>query len=255
MYAVHPSPYTGGVHEKTALVLSLLCLSWAAFAQDYSYTTTDTSPTYDDYTTLKGILSECGIADDRQSKVSAMENGRVIFLDLSNRDISKDGIRMLPYAIGNLTELQTLIARDNVIASIPDALFRLKRLRTLILANNRIVSLPPEIGQLENLDTLDLRYNSFESLPAEIGKLKKLSYLQLWGNKLSTLPPSLLALHSLRELYLKNNRLVSLPDGLISMKSLTYIDFQGNTICNPSPAMESWLRGKDKQYRALQKCR
>ena len=242
--------------KTMVFALSLLCFSWILFAQDSSLSQIDNPPSvYDDYMTLKGILKECGIADEHLSKVSVMENGRVVFLDLSNREISEDGIRVLPYAIGNLTELQVLIARDNVIASIPDAIFRLTKLRTLTLSSNRIVSLPPEIGQLENLDTLDLRNNSIETLPEEIGKLKKLTYLQLWGNRLTKLPASILKLSSLRELYLKNNRLTDLPDGLISMKSLTYIDFQGNYICDPSPAMAKWLKGKHDQYRALQKCR
>ncbi|MBN1129900.1 MAG: leucine-rich repeat domain-containing protein [Chitinispirillaceae bacterium] len=240
--------------KRIELLASLLCISWTLSAQDGSFLENDASAVYDDYTTLKGILNECGIGDSRLSTVSVMENGRVVFLDLSNKEISKDGIRALPYAIGNLAELRTLIARDNVITSIPDAVMRLTKLRTLILSHNKIVSIPPEIGQLENLDTLDLRHNSFETLPDEIGKLKNLSYLQLWGNKLATLPPSLLRLSSLRELYLKNNRLVSLPEGLITMKSLIYIDFQGNAICNPSPKLEAWLKGKDKQYRAQQRC-
>lgn len=213
-----------------------------------------TPSTFDDYLTLKNILKECGISDARLSEVSRMENGRVIFLDLSNKDVTQDGLQILPYLIGNLTELRTLIARDNVIKSIPDVVFTLKQLRTLILASNRIVSVPPEIGNLVNLDSLDLRHNAIESLPGEIGGLKNLAYLQLWGNKLTAIPGALVQLPRLKDLHLKDNRIASLPEGIITMKSLKFIDFQGNKLCALSPRMEAWLKARDQQYRALQKC-
>jgi Leucine-rich repeat (LRR) protein len=233
-----------------------LVLSMSAAAQDMAAFTPESSQesSFDDYMTVKNILKECGISDARLSEVTVMENGRVVFLDLSNKDVSQDGLTILPYAIGNLAELRTLIARDNVIKSIPDALFRLKKLRKLILSSNKILSIPPEIGNLLCLDSLDLRHNRIESLPTEIGKLKKLIYVQLWGNKIKELPASIVGLPALKELYMKDNSLTDLPIGLITMKSLTYIDFQNNQLCKVTQKMEAWLKDKDKQYRALQRC-
>ena len=236
------------------LAAGLLFLSVPVFGQMPDISSTDSTSQFDDYMVLKKILNECGISDSRLSEVSSLENGRVVYLDLSNKDVSQDGLVMLPASIGNLSELRTLIACDNVIKSIPDCIFTLKQLRTLVLASNRIVSVPPELGNLENLDSLDLRHNSIESLPSEIGNLKKLTYVQLWGNKLTALPMSIAQLPKLKDLHVKDNRLAGLPEGLMSMKSLKFIDFQGNKLCKLSPKMEAWLTKKDQQYRALQKC-
>jgi Leucine-rich repeat (LRR) protein len=242
------------MNKSSLLVLGILMVSANAFGQDSGDVSSAMPTQSDDYIALNGILMECGINAARISEVSKMENGRVVYLDLSNTEVSLDGIKVLPSSIGALSELRTLIARDNVFKSIPDEIFRLTQLRTLILASNKIEVIPPEIGNLENLDSLDLRHNRIESLPGEIGKLKKLTYVQLWGNRLTALPSSIVQLPRLKDLHVKDNRLESLPEGILSMKSLTYIDFQGNKLCKVSPKMEAWLKGKDKQYRAVQKC-
>jgi Leucine-rich repeat (LRR) protein len=235
---------------------ALFLCSFCVFSQVDSLPPEESSTqNIDDYMTVKNILRECGIPDEQLSIISKMENGQIVYLDLSNKDVSKDGIKALPGIIGNLSSLHTLIARDNVIKEVPPEIFNLKQLKTLILASNKITSVPPEIGNCENLDSLDLRHNEIESLPGELGNCKNLTYLHLMGNRLTAMPLSIVKLTKLKDMHLKDNRLASLPEGIIHMKSLTFISFQNNVLCQVSPKMEAWLKGKDKQYRALQRCR
>jgi len=213
-----------------------------------------TAPGVEDLVTVKTILTQCGLTKARVEEITKSENGRAVWLDLSNKDFSSEGINVLPSAIGELTELRTLILKDNKITTLPFEIFKLKKLRKLDLASNSVEVIPASIAELENLDTLDLRYNGISSLPPEIAKLYKLKYLQLWGNKLVEVEKSIILLPELAELYLKDNRLTQLPDGMTKMKSLTYIDLQNNFLCNVSPKIDAWLKEKDKRYRMLQKC-
>lgn len=241
------------VYCITAMVLASMV---TIFAQDTQSTPTnqDAATGAQDLVTIKTILTQCGLTKTRVEEVTKSENGRVVSLDLSNKDFSSDGIKTLPSAIGDLTELRSLILKDNKITTLPYEIFKLKKLQKLDLASNNVDVIPASISELENLDSLDWRYNGISSLPPEIAKLTNLKYLQLWGNKLVELEKSIILLPQLSELYLKDNRLTQLPDGLAKMKSLTYIDLQGNFICKASPAIDAWLKEKDKRYHQLQKC-
>jgi hypothetical protein len=249
-----------GASVIVALSAALSVVTWAGDSAGVAAGNTppnkDTAavPHYNDTLTVRHILNECGLITVKEEKVTVWDSGRVISLDLSNKDFSQDGIKILPAAICSLTQLRTLIAKDNSITAIPVELFTLKRLLTLNLANNKISFIPPQLGELENLETLDLRYNGFGSLPPEIGKLKKLVSLQLWGNKIIELESVITTLPTLKDLYLKDNRLTTLPEGITAMKSLVYIDLQGNSICKPSPRIDAWLKKSDKRYRETQKC-
>lgn len=58
----------------------------------------------------------------------------------------------LPEAIYDVVSLESLIANDNVIATIDvSSLEKLKKLAILNLTNNNIAHVPPELGNLKNL--------------------------------------------------------------------------------------------------------
>lgn len=241
----------------TPCIFALLSASIVTiFAQESrtSQNSQGTAPGVEDLVTVKTILGQCGLANKQVEDITKSENGRVVWLDLSNKDFSSDGIKVLPSVIGDLTELRTLILKDNKITSLPFELFKLKKLQKLDLASNGVDFVPASISELEELDSLDLRYNGIATLPPEIAKLSKLRYLQLWGNKLVEVERSITLLPRLAEIYLKDNRLTQLPDDFAKMKTLTYIDLQGNQLCQVSPKIDAWLKEKDKRYRHLQKC-
>jgi hypothetical protein len=207
----------------------------------------------DDLAIVRNILETCGLSDITAESVSILEDGRVVSLDLKNRDITKDGIVTIPEAIGTLTELRVLGCSGNSIETLPAAIGNLVNLQKLDCGNNRIVVLPAGIGNCINLTVLDLRHNQLAAIPPEIENCKKLKLLQLWGNKLTTLNEAVIRLPALEELYLKDNRLTSLPASIVKL-NLRYFDVMGNKLCETTPAMDAWIKKKDQRYKELQKC-
>lgn len=227
--------------KRISIIVTLL-LCWHLWGQSI-----------DDASVVKAIIEKTGAQNITLENATVIENGRVVSLNLSNRDISKDGISFLPPEIGSLTELRELDISGNIIDSLPSEIGNLINLQKLNAGNNRIVELPSTIGKLTNLTHLDLRYNRLAQLPAELEQCKKLKILQLWGNKLVTIGDFITKMSSLEEIYLKDNRLTTLPVGITNMK-LRYIDFMGNKICKPDAVLEAWLKKRDKNYKQAQKC-
>ena len=227
--------------RKTFILIGFLAISAQLFAE------------LSDASIVQSLLEKCGLSGATVSDVAVMENGRAVTLDLSNKDVSKDGITVLPSEIGQLTALRELICTENSIKTIPPEIGNCVKLRKLNLASNRIVVIPPEIGKLKNLTSLDLRHNGIEKVPAALGKCGNLEFLWLWGNKMSELDPAITKLKKLKELYLNDNRLTTLPIGITRMR-IIYIDLVGNKLCNLSPALDAWAKKIDTKYRSMQKC-
>lgn len=246
-----------GYMLKLTLLLVIVTATIALAQQDsvsYPVSVDNATVAVDDTPTVKAILDQCGITDQGVSDVAVFENGRAVSLDLTNKDVVKDGFKVLPPDIGKLAALRILICRNNSISVIPLELINCSQLVKLDMRSNSIVEIPLEFGRLTNLVDLDMRNNKLEALPYTIGSLKQLEFLRLWGNLLGSIQASISLLPALKELYLKDNRLTSLPDEIITMKSLTYIDVDGNKLCDIDPKMDSWLKIKDKSYRQGQKC-
>ena len=88
-------------------------------------------PHYNDTATVRHILDECGLITVKVDQVTVWDSGRVVSLDLSNNDLSRDGFKALPVAVCSLTQLRTFMAKNNSIASIPLEVFKLKNLQKL----------------------------------------------------------------------------------------------------------------------------
>jgi len=226
----------------------------AALPSSSTVSATENLSTGDDIAVVKSILDQTGITDRTAEEASIIENGRVVSLDLSNKNVATDGITILPADIGKLTALRTLLCKNNAVAIIPLELSKCTQLTKVDFNSNRIVEIPLQFGQLMNLVEIDLRYNKIESIPYTIGNFKQLEVLRLWGNLLVSLPAHITILPALRELYLRDNRLTSLPSDIVKMKSLKYIDLAGNKLCDADATLDVWLKAKDKSYKQTQKC-
>ena len=202
---------------------------------------------------VQDLLDKCGNDELTVDEVAVFENDHVVKLDISNKEISKDGVLKIPEEIGELTELEIFVCCFNSVREIPPEIGNCTKLRLLNLASNRIVAIPPEIGRLKNLQKLDLRHNSIEVLPPEIGDCLNLEYLWLWGNKLTRISPTITRLRRLKELYLNDNRLTTLPIEIIGMR-FDYIDLIGNRLCNLSTILDVWVKEKDVNYKSSQMC-
>ncbi|MCK4934874.1 MAG: leucine-rich repeat domain-containing protein [Simkaniaceae bacterium] len=75
------------------------------------------------------------------------------------------GLRYLPSEIGQLRNLQSLMASENQLSSLPVEIGHLGDLWRLDLNRNQLTYLPPEIGQLRKLQNLFLSRNRLTSLP------------------------------------------------------------------------------------------
>lgn len=199
------------------------------------------------------LIDKCKLTGVSIGDIATLEEGSVVSLDFTNKDVSSDGITEIPAEIGKLTALRVLLCSDNSISVIPPEIGSLVNLQKLDLSSNKIALLPAEIGSLVNLVDLDVRHNNIEMLPPEIAQLKALQTLRLWGNKLTTLDPGITKLKELKELYLKDNRLTTLPMGITTMK-FTYIDFIGNKMCHLNAKLDAWAKKIDKKYKQTQRC-
>ncbi|MBN1760170.1 MAG: leucine-rich repeat domain-containing protein [Chitinispirillaceae bacterium] len=206
-----------------------------------------------DIQTVRDILEKCGLSGVTAESVTTVEEGNVVTLDLKNNDITKDGISFIPAEIGRLAELRMFGCSGNIIDSLPAEIGSCLKLTKIDCSSNRITLLPPTIGNLVNLTQLDLRHNQLSALPPEMARCKNLEILQLWGNKLTGIDKSVIMIPALKELYLKDNRLTTLPAAIVK-RDLRYLDIMGNKLCDLSPAIDTWLKKKDKKYRQLQKC-
>lgn len=207
-----------------------------------------------DLAVLQSIIDRMGTANHRPVVNKIMENGRIVFLDLTNRDLTKTGISTLPPAIGDLTELRTLILNNNNLSELPVELGLLKNLRRLDVGSNQLSTFPMVITRLSSLDSLDLRFNDIEILPQEIANLHNLSYLQVWGNRIASIPRTICSMKSLREFYVSYNRLSTVPLCMTELRTLSYVDLQENKFCSVSPQIDRWLEAHDQGYRQKQWC-
>ncbi len=226
--------------RPAVLVLLIAVLS---FSQDY----------LDDIGAVRAILDSNGATVKSLDAITKSENGRVVFLDLGNPNVSGTFLTMLTSDIGKLTALRVLILKGNEIQVLPSEIGNLTELKELDLASNDIGELPASFTNLKSLEKLDLRSNEIAEFPSQLLQFPSLWYLHLRGNRISYLPEAISGMTSLRELYLQNNRLTSLPKGIMKL-NLQYYELLDNRLCSLPSDLDAWMRKKDKRYRDFQKC-
>ena len=178
-------------------------------------------------------------------------NGRVVSINLGNRDISGT----LAPELGDLSNLRNLFLNDNNLSgSIPESLGNLPNFTGLITfsRNNLSGSIPSSLGNLSNLQELWLGDNNLSgSIPSSLGNLSKLTMLRLNDNNLSgQIPESLGNLSKLTMLRLNDNNLSGqIPSSLGNLSKLTDLTFSRNNLSGEIPSslgnlsnlIELWL--------------
>lgn len=93
-------------------------------------------------------------------------------------DVSANAFSNIPSNIGNLVELETLIAYNNqmgrVVGPLPESFGQLTKLKELKMSSMGISSIPESFSNLTELVTLDLEGNIIEKLPDDFGNLTQL---------------------------------------------------------------------------------
>ncbi len=228
---------------KRSALITVAIVLLAIFAQAQTH----------DVTVVQTILKENNLDWDLFDRIR-LQNGRIVTLNLDNKEYHLEGITTLSPEIGKLTELKTLTLNDNDLKVLPEDLFKLTNLKRLEVKNNELVEIPDKIGKLVKLKELDLRNNEFRVLPNSIVNLSSLYKLHLWGNDIEYLPNRIGNLSSLKELYLRGNRLLTLPVSITKLK-LTYFDFLENYLCEVNNVkIDKWLTKYDDRYKGVQYC-
>lgn len=226
----------------TAFVVAIVCSQ--SFAADY----------LDDIAVVKTIFDANGVTGVNIDSIARTDStGRVIGLDLTNPEVARDYIRVVPGDIGKLSALQSLSLRGNWLRKVPEELGMCTQLVVLDLGDNELSSLPSSLENLTKLEKLDLRDNELRAFPAHFLSFTGLRYLHLRGNRLESLPEEIGSLVNLKELYLKGNRLSSLPKSIVNL-NLTYLEIMENNLCSVSPEIDSYLKKSNEQYKDYQKC-
>ena len=169
--------------------------------------------------------------------VSTDQLGRVLYLDLSNNDLSG----RIPPELGNLRHIVKLeLHQNDLTGPIPRELGGLTHLEVLDLALNDLTGpIPPDFGDLTNLTWMSLLQNNLTGpIPPTLGALSKLEHLALHVNGLTgPIPPELGSLRNLDHLTLSVNRLTGpIPAELGALTRLRLLILFDNNLTGPVPA-------------------
>ncbi|KAJ8932625.1 hypothetical protein NQ314_014555 [Rhamnusium bicolor] len=133
-------------------------------------------------------------------------------------------------AIGNLSNLQTLVLHSNKLDQINENVSRLEKLKTLDLSLNSIKIIPDSFSGLLQLVTLNINANKLETFPT-FTKNTKLSFLDLSNNNLKSFPDVCSEeLGNLAELKLHGNEIEEIPSNISSLPALKLLDVSSNKI-------------------------
>lgn len=165
---------------------------------------------------------------DRRTEFPAISKFRnmkkLVVVDTSIRIVSDD--------LCDLTELQELNLRGNLIRELPLMICRLSLLQTIDISRNQLMYIPESIGCLVKLEVLNADSNQIKFLPPSIGDLENLKTLNVANNYIRNLPNELGYLYKLNEFDVSNNRICHLPPSLGLLDHLHLILYCGNQMNN-----------------------
>ncbi|XP_055334048.1 leucine-rich repeat-containing protein 58-like [Paramacrobiotus metropolitanus] len=172
---------------------------------------------------------------------SEMESFEITFSNFSRRDGNKIGrislahnrLRVVPRKISIFTNLNFLDLSGNMIDSLSPEILKLTQLRTLIAKNNRLTAegIPKELYQLTELQHVNLSGNPLGHVPEVLSVMKNLVFLQLGSCELEEIPEILTNTPSkLEVLYLGGNRLSSVPEEIGYLDNLQALHLNGNEL-------------------------
>ncbi|KAJ1736256.1 cysteinyl-tRNA synthetase [Coemansia biformis] len=159
-----------------------------------------------DFVQLCGNMRELRLSTCQFSRfpASIQHFPHLTFLDLSGNDINR--VHSAP--LDRLSQLKTLMLRNNRLVDLPDSLARLCSLRVLNVSNNNLSTFPLVVTRINSLEELDISFNRIPTIPDAIESLVNLVRLNVMGNALTGgLPAGLGQLSKLEELDVRQNRL------------------------------------------------
>uniref|UniRef100_A0A2P2I2I5 Leucine-rich repeat-containing protein 47-like n=2 Tax=Hirondellea gigas TaxID=1518452 RepID=A0A2P2I2I5_9CRUS len=190
--------------------------------------------------------------DGQIDEIADNTSGLFSLKELNLLRINKSSLVSLPEALGNLTNLTSLVCQLNKLETFPVSVGLLTKLTLLDISSNSLKELPKELGDLQHLATLNVSCNKLTSLPclkgckalAQLdasyneleafidvyGSLELLADVVVNNNKIKVLPVELSTLVSLKKLNMENNCITEVPGNLSNCPKLKVVGLCGNAL-------------------------
>ena len=166
--------------------------------------------------------------------------------------LNDNDLKFLPEHFFNLTNLEIIELRGNILSKLPKSIRKFKNLKKLDVSHNQIFYIHSSIGELSKIEKIIMPWNKIKSLPNSINKLKNLNSINLNHNEIIKFPDNCECLFKLKELFLSNNLLTNvetvckikslemlflnknkisvIPDSISNLKNLKYLYLSENNI-------------------------
>jgi Leucine-rich repeat (LRR) protein len=152
---------------------------------------------------------------------------------LKSLDLSYNLIAELPEeaAYQRSASLEEIRINGNLLKSLPEKFGQLKNLRTIDASNNLIESFTCSLANCTKLFSVNLADNKLRVFPEALLSAEGICFsIDLSGNQISELPPAINKLNRLRVLDLSRNNLTQIPIDFEEMNSLEELELRGNPI-------------------------
>lgn len=173
---------------------------------------------------LNGDLD--GISVD---EISSFVAGRVISINLSNRDLTT---LIIPDNFSSLNSLSYLQLQGNKLTTIPEIITSVSILTVLNVSDNQLSELPQNLEELNRLTILNLSKNQFTMIPDGLINISSLIELDFSDNQLTSIPIDIDEFINLEILKLNNNKISDISVAICGLPEDCMIDLTGNHLCS-----------------------
>jgi leucine-rich repeat protein SHOC2 len=152
------------------------------------------------------------------------------FISENRLELIGYGIEDFPPELCQLTTLEVLNLRNNVMTEIPNKFTCLSQLSYINFSQNRFKLFPSVIAHLHHLVGLDFSFNFLSDWPQELFQLSQLVSLNLSYNFLKRIPDRIASFSHLRVFLIHGNQVNYVPRSFYFLTKLTAL----NLSCNPT---------------------
>ncbi|MBC8256826.1 MAG: choice-of-anchor B family protein [Candidatus Marinimicrobia bacterium] len=235
-YAYLPSGYIISSDRQNGLFifsspLTNLSLEWSDctgivgnYSTCYGNTFQNESGIIEELISLNGNLD--GISVD---EISSFVAGRVISINLSNRDLTT---LIIPDNFSSLNSLSYLQLQGNQLTTIPEIITSVSNLTVLNVSDNQLSDLPGNLEELNRLTILNLSINQFTMIPDGLINISSLIELGFSDNQLTSIPTNIDEFINLEILILNNNKISDVSSAICGLPDDCMIDLTGNHLCS-----------------------
>jgi len=194
------------------------------------------------------VLQGKSVADRVESNDGALDENVYDLVKLNFLEVADAKLRIVSNKLSSLTNLTSLVMKNNQLSQLPDCINSLTKLKLLDISGNNF-SRVPTISQLSQLTTLNLSLNKLEGdleIPG-VDQCTKLTIVDVSSNSLTSLASLETAkLPQLSELVANHNQLESLASEVASnWSAIKRLDLSNNNLKTVPSQLPSLSKMKD----------